>query len=56
MALPDIEKLTEEEQVKLAEACLEILSLEERVGVVVRVFGDRKEKEELLSWLEDETE
>lgn len=54
MALPDVEKLSTEEQIKLAEAALETLSLEDKIGVIVRVFGDKNEKEELMSWLEEE--
>lgn len=54
MALPDIEDMEEKDVIKLAEICLEKLSLDAKVGVVVRVFGDQDEKEELLMWLNEE--
>lgn len=58
MALPniDLEALTDEDLTKLAEECLGRLDLEVRVGVVVRCFAERTDRDELISWLEDESE
>lgn len=56
MADVDISKMSDSEVRDLATKCLEAISLQDRVQVVLVAFPEDSDKSELIQWLQTENE
>ena len=53
MALPSLDDLTGSETMDLAVLCLDNLTLNQKVQVILKAIPEGTEREELVMWLQD---